>query len=53
MTGAGNIVLAAARRILPLVENIDFELKKLHLGKLANCDFVPNVTLAIIGCQHC
>jgi hypothetical protein len=30
ITPAGNIVLAAARKILLLVENIDVELKNIH-----------------------
>ena len=34
ITPAGNIVLAAARKILPLVENIDLELKKYSLGDI-------------------
>ena len=34
ITPAGNIVLAAARRILPLVENVDLELKKIASGEM-------------------
>jgi LysR family transcriptional regulator for metE and metH len=34
ITPAGNIVLAAARKILPLVENVDLELKKIALGEV-------------------
>jgi len=34
ITPAGNIVLAAARKILPLVENVDLELKKISSGEI-------------------
>jgi LysR family transcriptional regulator, regulator for metE and metH len=34
ITPAGNTVLAAARKILPLVENIDLELKKIASGEI-------------------
>jgi LysR family transcriptional regulator for metE and metH len=34
MTPAGNIVLAAAKRILPLVEDVDLELKKYTSGEI-------------------
>ncbi len=34
ITPAGNVVLAAARRILPLVENVDLELKKITSGAI-------------------
>jgi LysR family transcriptional regulator for metE and metH len=34
LTHAGNIVLAAARRILPLVEDVDHELKKYTSGEV-------------------
>src|SRR6185295_11113448 len=33
ITPAGNVVLAAARKILPLVENVDLELKKIASGE--------------------
>jgi LysR family transcriptional regulator for metE and metH len=34
LTPAGNIVLAAARKILPLVESVDVELKKIMSGEV-------------------
>jgi len=34
LTPAGNIVLAAARKILPLVENVDVELRKISSGEV-------------------
>ena len=34
ITPAGNIVLAAARKILPLVENVDLEIKKITSGEV-------------------
>ena len=34
ITPAGNVVLAAARKILPLVENVDLELKKIASGEV-------------------
>lgn len=34
ITPAGNVVLAAARKILPLVENVDLELKKIESGEI-------------------
>src|SRR5437868_2098825 len=34
LTPAGNIVLAAARKILPLVEGVDIELKKYSSGEV-------------------
>src|SRR6476659_2798480 len=34
LTPAGNIVLAAARKILPLVENVDVELRKFTSGEV-------------------
>jgi LysR family transcriptional regulator for metE and metH len=34
LTPAGNIVLAAARKILPLVENVDVELRKITSGEV-------------------